>query len=597
MFSQGSKGRARGIRGSGIAIAAAFALIATGCATDAGDTQPAGEAGEPQVGGILQVAGSSDVSTFDPVVTTSTGAYIHRAITRQLYILPTDEDASIAQTPMPDLATAAPEISEDATSYTITLRDDAMWDTEEPRAITAEDAERAFKRLCNPMRPGNNLENYVGVIEGMQAYCDGFGAVEADVDSLRKYIEENSISGVQADGQTLTITLDAPANDFEYILTLVAVAPVPVEILDYAPDSPEMRTNYIASGPYRIAEYVADQRLKLERNPSWDPDSDDYREAYIDGMEVDMSFADAGRVQRLIESGEVDSYWNQSVPTPDLQRLMNGEDENLLQFEDGAVNPFIQFNFQSPNNDGALSDPLVRQAFNYAVNRAAVAQAGGGSAVKFPTYQALTPAVLGYEELDMYATPGDEGDPERARELLAEAGYPDGIDVTFVYATSSRYDAYAQALEADLRAAGIRANLVPTPGANVTSQFTMNGQAIESGAWDITIASISPSWVGNGAKTMLMPRWYGVGCEQSTTNATCYNNDAINELMEQARTEPDAEAAAGIWAEVDRMLMEDAALVPLITGKISLYQSDRLQNAVVNVGYNNLEPGLVWLEQ
>lgn len=96
---------------------------------------------------------------------------------------------------------------------------------------------------------------------------------------------------------------------------------------------------------------------------------------------------------------------------------------------------------------------------------------------------------------------------------------------------------------------------------------------------------------------MLMPNWYGVGCENSTTNFTCYSSDEVNSVMEQARTEADADAAAELWMEVDRLLVEDSALVPLITGKISLYRSDRLQNAVVNVGYNNLEPGLVWLDQ
>ncbi|WP_293697198.1 ABC transporter substrate-binding protein [uncultured Agrococcus sp.] len=528
---------------------------------------------------------------------TSTGTYMHRAITRQLYILPTDEDQAAAATPLPDLATAAPEISSDGIEYSITLRDDAVWDTEEPRVITAEDAERGFKRLCNPARPGNNLDNYIGVIAGMEEYCDAFREIAPDVDSMKEYLEANSITGIEANGQELTITLEAPANDFESILTQVAVAPVPEEILNYLPDSPELRTNWIASGPYRILSYVADQRLELERNPSWSEESDDYREAYIDGLEVDMSYADAGRVQRLIESGEVDSYWNQSVPTPDLQRLMSENDPNLMQFEDGAVNPYIQFNFQSPNNDGALSDPLVRQAFQYAVNRSAVAQAGGGLEVKFPTYQALTEQVFGYDVLDTYATPDDEGDPELARELLAEAGYPDGITVNFVYATGSRYDAYAQVIEADLRAVGIEVNLIPTPGANVTSQFTTNAEATESGAWDITINSLSPTWVGNGARTMLMPNWYGVGCENSTTNFTCYSSDEVNSVMEQARTEADADAAAELWMEVDRLLVEDSALVPLITGKISLYRSDRLQNAVVNVGYNNLEPGLVWLDQ
>lgn len=582
-------------RKTALAISLAAALVLTGCADSEG---PGGsDAGEPQYGGILRLAGSSDIPTFDTIVATSTGTYMHRAITRQLYILPTDEDQAVAATPLPDLATAAPEISEDGTEYSITLRDDAVWDTEEPRMVTAEDAERGFKRLCNPARPGNNLDNYIGVIAGMEEYCDAFREIAPDVGSMKEYLEGNSIAGIEANGQELTITLETPANDFEFTLTQVAVAPVPEEILDYLPDSPELRTNWIASGPYRILSYVADQRLELERNPSWSEESDDYREAYIDGLEVDMSYADAGRVQRLIESGEVDSYWNQSVPTPDLQRLMSEDDPNLMQFEDGAVNPYIQFNFQSPNNNDALSDPLVRQAFQYAVNRSAVAQAGGGLEVKFPAYQALTDQVFGYDALDTYATPDDEGDPELARELLAEAGYPDGITVNFVYATGSRYDAYAQAIEADLRAAGIEVNLIPTPGANVTSQFTTNAEATESGAWDITINSLSPTWVGNGARTMLMPNWYGVGCENSTTNFTCYSNDEVNGVMEQARTEADTNAAAELWMEVDRLLVEDSALVPLITGKISLYRSDRLQNAVVNVGYNNLEPGLVWLDQ
>ena len=87
-----------------------------------------------------------------------------------------------------------------------------------------------------------------------------------------------------------------------------------------------------------------------------------------------------------------------------------------------------------------------------------------------------------------------------------------------------------------------------------------------------------------------------VDCEASTTNPTCYDNDEVNALMEKARGEQDAAAAAKIWAEVDRKIMEDAAIVPLISGKISLYHSKRLHGGAINLGFNNIEPGLVWLE-
>lgn len=582
----------------GVVFAAAAILALSGCSQGGSPTNAdrgGSAASEPKIGGILRIVGGSDFGSFDPISTRSTGIFAHRAVTRQLYVLPSSDDPIVAQTPTADLATGAPEVSEDGTEYTITIRDGAMWDTEPARQITAADAARGFKRLCNPARPGGSLDNYIGIIKGLDTYCDGFKSVAPEVDAMRDYIENNDVSGLTADGQTLTITLEAPANDFEYVLTQIGIAPMPIESLDHLPDSPEFRASYVASGPYRIKEYVADQRLVLERNPAWNVDSDDYRKAYIDGLEIVMNNPDPGKVQRLIESGEADSYFDASVPTADLQRLMAIDDPQLRQFEDGALNPYLLINHQSPDNDSALSNKLVRQALNYAVDKDAVVQVGGGPEVKFPHHQFLTEAVDGYEPFNLYETENNEGNSEKAKALLAEAGYPDGIDLDFVYASGTRYDAYAQALEPSLRAAGFRINLMPTPGDTVDGQFVLNPEATSAGAWDITLRSIAPKWIGNGARTMLMPSFYGENCEKSTTNPACYSNPDVDAIMKQARAETDAAASAKLWAEVDRALMEDAAGVPLISGKISLYHSKRLMNAPINVGFNNIEPGLVWL--
>lgn len=590
------QGRARARRPLvAVGLAVASVLAVSGCSSNAAPDAATGAQGEPKTGGVLKVVGGSDIGSFDPIAARSTGIFTHRAITRQLYVLPTSEDETEAQTPVADLATGAPEVNAEGTEYTITIRDGAQWDTEPARQITAEDAIRGFKRLCNPARPGGSLDNYIGVIEGLKVYCDGFAEVAGEVEPMKEYVENNQVSGLTADGQTLKITLEAPANDFDYVLTQLGIVPMPVESLDYMPDSPEFRQNYVASGPYRISEYVADQRLALERNPAWDSASDPYRKGYIDGVEIIMNNPDPGKVQRLIESGEADSYFDASVPTADLQRLMAIDDPQLRQFADGALNPYLLINQQSPKNDGALSNKKVREALNYAADKAAMVQVGGGPEVKFPHHQILTSAVAGYEPFNLYETEGDEGDPEKAKQLLAEAGYPDGIELNFVYAAGSRYDAYAQALEPGLRAAGFRVNLMPTPGDNIDGQFVLNSEATAAGAWDITLRAISPKWIGNGARTMLMPGFYGENCENSTTNPTCYSNPEINVLMEEARAEIDVDTAAELWAGVDRALMEDAAAVPLISGEISLYQSKRLMDGAINVGFNNIEPGLVWL--
>lgn len=578
-----------------IGLAVAAVLTVSGCTSGATPGADSSSDGEAKTGGILKVVGGSDIGSFDPIAARSTGIFTHRAITRQLYVLPTSEDQTVAQTPVADLATDVPEVSADGLEYTITIRDGAQWDTEPARQITADDAVRGFKRLCNPARPGGSLDNYIGVVEGLDAYCEGFSKVPGEIGPMKDYVEGNDVSGLTADGQTLTIKLEAPANDFDYVLTQLGIAPMPVESLDYMPDSPEFRQNYVASGPYRIKEYVADQRLNLERNPAWAAKSDPYRKAYIDGVEIVMNNPDPGKVQRLIESGEADSYFDASVPTADLQRLMAIDDPQLRQFEDGALNPYLLINQQSPKNDSALANKKVREALNYAADKAAMVQVGGGPEVKFPHHQILTSAVSGFEPFNVYETEGDEGDPEKAKQLLAEAGYPDGIELNFVYAAGSRYDAYAQALEPGLRAAGFKVNLMPTPGDNIDGQFVLNPEATASGAWDITLRAISPKWIGNGARTMVMPSFYGENCENSTTNPTCYSNPEINTLMEEARAEIDVDAAAKLWAEVDRALMEDAAAVPLISGKISLYHSKRLMDGAINVGFNNIEPGLVWL--
>ncbi|MBA8908123.1 ABC transporter substrate-binding protein [Aminobacter ciceronei] len=556
-------------------------------------------AAEPKSGGTFKLVGSGDVAGFDPVSARTAAVFLHRALTRTLVAFPTDADPKVAAQPVADLAEAVPVAEEGGLVYRLTIREGATWNTETPRQITAADAIRGFKRLCNPVQPTGTPTYYIGVIKGFADYCAGFAKVPADVAAIRDYVEGTDVEGLTAeDERTLKITLERPTADFASILALVSSAPVALEMLDHLPNSPELRRNYVSSGPYVIEDYILNESISLARSESWNAAADPIHKAYVDRIEVAFGTPDAGKTQRMIEAGDIDGYFDLSIATADLTRIMtNPGDTQLLQFADGAINPVLVINLASPNNNKALADIRVRQALNYAVNKSAIVQVGGGPAVKQPIGQLLTANVIGHKPYDPYPTPESKGDPEKAKQLLAEAGFPNGIELKYSYAAGGRYDLYSAALQADLAKAGIKLIMQPGPSRTVMSQMYQNRQATNAGAWDLGMTSLRADWVGDSARTMIVPMFHGEACEKSTSNWTCYNNPAVNALIDKALTATDEAVAAESWAQADRAIMADAPVVPLITGKISLYASERMRGTTVNLLFNNVDPTLVWIDE
>ncbi len=233
----------------------------------------------------------------------------------------------------------------------------------------------------------------------------------------------------------------------------------------------------------------------------------------------------------------------------------------------------------------------------YSTAFVAIVQVGGGPAVKQPIGQLLTANVIGHKPYDPYPTPESKGDPEKAKQLLAEAGFPNGIELKYSYAAGGRYDLYSAALQAGLDKAGIKLIMQPGPSRTVMSQMYQNRQATNAGAWDLGMTSLRADWVGDSARTMIVPMFHGEACEKSTSNWSCYNNPEVNALIDKALTATDETVAADAWAEADRAIMADAPVVPLITGKISLYASERMRGTTVNLLFNNVDPTLVWIDE
>ncbi|MCF6506808.1 ABC transporter substrate-binding protein [Blastococcus sp. MG754426] len=586
-----------------LVTAAVAALVLSACGDDSGGTEADGSS-EPRTGGTLKLAGNADVLHLDPSSAYSVGEYqIHRATTRNLFsqVIDPDNEGGPA-IPAADLALEIPTvenggISEDGLTYTIEMQEGIEFDAPDgPREIVAEDVVRAMERLCNPVEPSAVASYFTETIAGLEEYCTGFAEVDGTVEAIRAYIEDNDISGVQATGEhTVQFTLKQPAADFLNILSLgVFTSPQPVEYLDYLPDSPELRQNMIASGPYRIASYEPDQSFVLERNPVWDADSDPIREAYVDRIEVAVG-QDAAAVQQQIEAGTVDMQFSDAVvPAAQVPALYRAQDERLVIGGDGGIKPYIVINTLSPNADGAFAKTEVRQALNFAVDKQAIQQVLGGEAVATIANQVLPPVVPGHEEINPLDVP-PSGDQERAREMLAEAGYPDGVPVKLLYRETEPYRTIATIMQQDLEEAGFQVELLVTTQNAFYGEYLQNEDATRAGVWDIAPAAWGADYFG--ARAYLVPMLDGRTYSAGSPNFGGWNNEEFNAAIDEALAATDEETANAAWAEADRIAAEDAAWVPVAFTQTPTMHSERLGGFEFLSWTRNGDVANVWIEE
>lgn len=578
-----------------VALVAGVVLTASAC----GGSSSGGSSNKPAAakkGGTLKLLGAGDIDHMDTASAYYTVSYtLLRGISRQLVSYPNSADETKANTPVADMVESIPTPTNGGKTYEFTIKDGVQWDTTPARQVTGADAVLGFKRLCNPVQPTGALGYFSGVIEGMKEYCDGFAKAPGTVAGIKAYITGHEISGIKADGNKVSITLVQPAGDFLNILALPFSSPAPVETLNYLPDGPEFRQHFVSDGPYKISKYVADKDIELIRNPAWKSSTDSLRAANVDNISITEG-SDEGPVQKELKAGTADLEWDTTVPTAEIPGLQALKDPKLVLADNGSTNPYIVINTQSPNAKGALKDVKVRQAINYAVNKKNIIQVLGGPTLYKPLGQILTPPILGYQQFDPYATPDSAGDPAKAKQMLADAGFPNGLTLIYLYRNKGKAPLIAQTLQADLKKAGITLTLKQVPPADFYTKHLSKPSATKSGDWDLAGPGWNPDWAGNAARSFFVPLLDGRQCGEGSTNYNCYNNPEVNKLIDQALAESDQKKVADLWHQADEKTMADAPWVPITTGKTPYYYGSRVGNWVYFPFANNADITNVYLK-
>ena len=533
------------------------------------------------MGGTLKVLAQADVPNYATFAMYDTQSYgIARLYARSLYAYASGNTSEARAAVQPDIADAMPQVSADNLTSTFTLKQGFDWNINGTgRQVTAQDAIRGLKMACNPVLPFG-APYYTESIKGMQSFCTGFGKVsQTSASAIKNYEESTPVSGLQAvDPTTLNFTLTGPTSDFLHFLALPSGSPVNIEQLNNVPDDTGFRSHIYSDGPYMITSYVAKKSIAFTRNPVWKASTDPLRKAYVN--EIDFTIGGAEQtILEQIQAGTADStFGDEPIPTTAIAGLLSSRSPEIHINPTGGTNPYLVFN--TKGGSAAVRNVLVRQAINYAINKAAVSQVLGGPRVDPVINQVFSQTVIGagWQQQDVYRTPGNSGDVAKAKQLLAQAGFAKGLTIKFSYRATGDGPKIADAVQSSLSAAGITVKLKQVPTEDYFSNYLQKPSIAASGDWDLAEPGWFPDWEGNSERSYYTPLFDGRQYGPGSTNYGDYDNAAVNTAADAALKETNPATAAADWNKIDGQIMADAPWVPLVEQNQVNFVSSRVKN-------------------
>ncbi|MET0693817.1 MAG: ABC transporter substrate-binding protein [Propionibacteriaceae bacterium] len=296
----------------------------------------------------------------------------------------------------------------------------------------------------------------------------------------------------------------------------------------------------VGTGPFKFESMTRGQQLVLDKNPDY------WGGAAKVSKVVLRPIPDATARVAALRAGQVN--WIE-VPTPDDVPSLSSDGYQVLTNSYDHVWPWVLDVRQKP-----LSDLRVRQALNFAVDRdSLVKNVLQGTAE--PELQAVATANTAYrKETDLYSY-----DPAKAKQLLTEAGYPNGFDLTLSYPTSGSGNMVPtpmnEALQANLAAVGIKVKLEPVEWASMLTDFF--NRKIPGGAQMINI-SLSMQQEGF---------WYSWFGSDSKSNAGYYQSKEVDALLTKAKSTFDDTARAEVYAQASAQITKDAPWLFIVSDK------------------------------
>lgn len=552
--------RARRVAAASVGLV--LAAGAAACGPKDNDAKGSGGDSTPHKGGTLTVLNSNPQENFDPArLYTSGGGNVPSLVFRTLTTRNRENGAAGAKV-VPDLATDTGRPNKDATVWTYTLKKGLKY--EDGTAITSADIKYGIERSFAPELSGGApyLRDWlVGAANYQGPYKDkkGLTAIETP------------------DARTIVFHLDKPEGEFPYLATQTQFTPVP--------KAKDTGTKYaehpISSGPYKVVKNENNgEHIVLERNTYWSTATDAERKAYPDKVDVKSGLDSSVINQRLSASQGSDATavtTDTNLGPAELAKV-TGDKELASRVGTGhfGYTNYIAFN----PTVKPFNNIKVRQAISYAVDRSSVINAAGGSALaEAATTYLPNQKSFGYEPYDLFPA-GETGNPAKAKELLKEAGYPNGLTVTLTHSNAKDFETspeIATALQDALKKAGITVKLQGLEENDYSD--TIHSVKTEPGFF---LAHWGADWPSGGP--FLAPIFDGrqIVKDGANFNTGLLNDKSVNAEIDAINKLTDLDAAAKRWGALDKKIGEQALTVPLFHPVYKRLVGKDIKNVVIS---------------
>ncbi|MDE6405910.1 MAG: peptide ABC transporter substrate-binding protein [Lachnospiraceae bacterium] len=438
------------------------------------------------------------------------------------------------------------ETSEDGLTWTFHLRDGLKWS--DGSDLTANDFVYSWRRVCDPMVAAPYAETVLGMVEG---YADAIGG---NLEAL----------GVEAtDDSTLVVHLSQPCSYFGSLAAFATLSPVQQATIDANGDGWAVAADtYVCNGSFYISEWVPGSYIMCTKNPNyWNADA-----IKLDGIKFNL-IEDPNASYSAYQTGEV--LFIKDVPTEEIPSLTGNEEFH--------VDPIIGTYYLSLNTEREpFNDPKVRKALSLAIDREYVAgtlmQGTYSPASNFmgPGWidtdgsQFIDNANGGQPYID---TTNHEANVEEAKQLLADAGYPDGAGFPSIsYSTNDAgyHKVVAEYLQQAWAEIGVDLQVDIVEWASFTPMR-------RNGDYD----AARNGWVGDYSDpSNMLDLLYST----NGNNDGKFNNAEYDAAMDTSRTTLDAAERSAALHKAEDIIMNEAGCVPVAYYNDFWLQSTKIQN-------------------
>ena len=438
------------------------------------------------------------------------------------------------------------EVSDDGLVWTFHLRDGLKWS--DGSDLTAADFEYSFKRLACPDTAAPYAETVVGMIDGYQDAignpdADGNTTTDPDWDALNVHASE--------DGKTLTIQLAYPCSYFDKLCAFAAMSPVQQATVEANGDAwCTQPDTFVCNGPYMISNWVPSERIVLSKNPN-----------YVGGWDTSKIVSDTITLLLLEDSSASYAAYNsgeaqliKDVPTDEIPSLTKAEDGGDFYVDTILGTYYISLNDQKE----PFTDPKVRKALSLAIDRDYVANTIMQGTYT-PAYNLVGPGIVDengmfYDNANggkTYISDDYDANLEEAKQLLADAGYPNGEGFpTIEYSTNDAgyHTPVAEYVQQAWGELGITVNINKVEWASFLPMRRAGDYDISRNGWSMDY---------NDPSNMLE-----LFTTNNGNNDGKYANPAFDKLIEESRVADKATHFEKLH-EAEDMLMADAACIPV----------------------------------